>query len=143
MAASPAFAHRLPGVFKEPDSYQPDRFQKGRQEDKMPYAFIGFGGGRHGCLGQNFAYLQIKVRPSLIDTHSTWPSVKRGSCHGNDNHSIGNRHRKRGRSHTSHHCIAASECRTCSTHSELGPWGRVPGRLCEPITQVGGWQRRA
>lgn len=61
VAASPAFAHRLPAVFPEPDSYQPDRFQKPRQEDKTPFAFIGFGGGRHGCLGQNFAYLQIKT----------------------------------------------------------------------------------
>lgn len=63
MAASPAFAHRLPAVFSQPDAFQPERFAPPREEDKAkPFSYIGFGGGRHGCLGQNFAYLQIKVR---------------------------------------------------------------------------------
>lgn len=62
VAASPAFAHRLPAVFSAPDAFQPDRFAPPREEDKAkPFSYIGFGGGRHGCLGQNFAYLQIKV----------------------------------------------------------------------------------
>ena len=66
MAASPAFSHRLPEVFKQPDDFQPERYKAPREEDKaIPYSYIGFGGGRHGCLGQNFAYLQIKVRCTL------------------------------------------------------------------------------
>ena len=32
----------------------------------MPFSFIGFGGGRHGCMGQNFAYLQIKTIWSVL-----------------------------------------------------------------------------
>jgi len=60
--ASPAFSHRLPHVFKDADKYQPDRFTSPRDEDKArPFSFIGFGGGRHGCMGTNFAYLQIKA----------------------------------------------------------------------------------
>lgn len=63
VAASPAFAHLLPTVFSQPDAFQPDRYAPPREEDKVkPFSYIGFGGGRHGCLGQNFAYLQIKVR---------------------------------------------------------------------------------
>ena len=59
---SPAFAQRLPDVFADPLEYQPDRYLAPREEDKAaPFSFIGFGGGRHACLGQNFAYLQIKV----------------------------------------------------------------------------------
>ncbi|KAF3600461.1 hypothetical protein F2Q69_00038514 [Brassica cretica] len=63
VATSPAFANRLPHVFKNPDSYDPDRFSPGREEDKAAGAFsyISFGGGRHGCLGEPFAYLQIKA----------------------------------------------------------------------------------
>lgn len=31
-----------------------------REEEKaLPFSYIGFGGGRHGCMGQNFAYLQV------------------------------------------------------------------------------------
>ncbi|GFY99913.1 similar to CYTOCHROME P450 51G1 [Actinidia rufa] len=63
VATSPAFANRLPHIFKEPDTYDPDRFAPGRDEDKVAGAFsyISFGGGRHGCLGEPFAYLQIKA----------------------------------------------------------------------------------
>ncbi|PON57015.1 Cytochrome P450, E-class, group IV [Parasponia andersonii] len=63
VATSPAFANRLPHVFKDPDRYDPDRFAVGREEDKVagPFSYISFGGGRHGCLGEPFAYLQIKA----------------------------------------------------------------------------------
>ena len=33
---------------------------------QKPFSFIGFGGGRHGCMGTNFAYLQIKTILSVI-----------------------------------------------------------------------------
>ncbi|XP_072954884.1 obtusifoliol 14-alpha demethylase [Typha angustifolia] len=63
VATSPAFANRLPHIYKDPDNYDPDRFAPGREEDKAAGAFsyIAFGGGRHGCLGEPFAYLQIKA----------------------------------------------------------------------------------
>ncbi|KAE8668215.1 Sterol 14-demethylase [Hibiscus syriacus] len=63
VARSPAFANRLPYIYKDPDTYDPDRFRVGREEDKAAGAFsyISFGGGRHGCLGEPFAYLQIKA----------------------------------------------------------------------------------
>ncbi|CAI9093095.1 OLC1v1028510C1 [Oldenlandia corymbosa var. corymbosa] len=63
VATSPAFANRLPHIYKDPDTYDPDRFAPGREEDKASGAFsyISFGGGRHGCLGEPFAYLQIKA----------------------------------------------------------------------------------
>ncbi|RVW29240.1 Sterol 14-demethylase [Vitis vinifera] len=63
VATSPAFANRLPHIYKDPNRYDPDRFAVGREEDKVAGAFsyISFGGGRHGCLGEPFAYLQIKA----------------------------------------------------------------------------------
>eukprot|EP00898_Chlorokybus_atmophyticus_P001267 jgi/Chlat1/2140/Chrsp17S02727 len=68
VATSPAFAHRLPHVYTNPDAYDPDRFTEGREEDKKAgaFAYIGFGGGRHGCMGENFAYMQIKTIWSVI-----------------------------------------------------------------------------
>eukprot|EP00002_Diphylleia_rotans_P033394 TRINITY_DN7099_c0_g1_i1.p1 TRINITY_DN7099_c0_g1~~TRINITY_DN7099_c0_g1_i1.p1 ORF type:complete len:494 (-),score=99.23 TRINITY_DN7099_c0_g1_i1:159-1640(-) len=59
---SPAIGHRLPDVYTNPDKYDPDRFSPERAEDqKKPFSFIGFGGGIHTCLGEHFAFIQIKT----------------------------------------------------------------------------------
>jgi sterol 14-demethylase len=59
---SPAVSHRLSRIYAEPDRYDPDRFARGREEDrKTSHALIGFGGGKHRCIGMVFAYQQIKV----------------------------------------------------------------------------------
>jgi sterol 14-demethylase len=60
--ASPAVSHRLARLYPDPDRYDPDRFGPGREEDRQaPYSLIGFGGGKHRCVGMVFAYQQIKV----------------------------------------------------------------------------------
>jgi sterol 14alpha-demethylase len=60
--ASPAVSHRLPTLYSEPDRFDPDRFAPGREEDRRAsYSLIGFGGGKHRCLGMVFAYQQIKI----------------------------------------------------------------------------------
>lgn len=63
--ASPAFSHRLPHIFPDPAAFDPARFADGPDKaaaaGSPPFSFIGFGGGRHGCMGTNFAYLQIKA----------------------------------------------------------------------------------
>jgi sterol 14-demethylase len=67
--ASPAISHRLPEVFSQPDDYTPERFGPGREEQRQhQYSLIGFGGGRHKCLGMNFAYTEMKVIFSLLLT---------------------------------------------------------------------------
>ena len=64
VATSPAYSHRLPHVFSRPDEFDPERFAAPREEDKAaPFSFIGFGGGRHGCMGSNFAILQVQQPP--------------------------------------------------------------------------------
>lgn len=63
---SPTVSHRLPDVFREPDVFDPDRFAPPREEDKRDFAYIAFGGGRHKCLGNAFAILQIKAILALL-----------------------------------------------------------------------------
>jgi len=59
---SPALSHLLPNVFADPEKFNPDRFAPPSSEEKQhPYALIGFGGGKHRCMGKNFAILQIKA----------------------------------------------------------------------------------
>eukprot|EP00607_Mallomonas_marina_P009315 CAMPEP_0182417958 /NCGR_PEP_ID=MMETSP1167-20130531/2417_1 /TAXON_ID=2988 /ORGANISM="Mallomonas Sp, Strain CCMP3275" /LENGTH=459 /DNA_ID=CAMNT_0024591869 /DNA_START=172 /DNA_END=1551 /DNA_ORIENTATION=- len=63
---SPAVSGRLPEVFKDPDSFDPDRFSPERNEQKTPYSYLGFGGGMHACLGQQFGLLQVKTLMSVM-----------------------------------------------------------------------------
>jgi sterol 14alpha-demethylase len=58
---SPLIAHREEGHFADAARFDPTRYAPGREEDKRPYAYIPFGGGRHVCLGNAFAMLQIKT----------------------------------------------------------------------------------
>jgi sterol 14-demethylase len=66
IVVSPTVSHRLPGVFPDPDAFEPARFQAPRNEDKKDFAYIAFGGGRHKCLGNAFAILQIKAILALF-----------------------------------------------------------------------------
>lgn len=63
---SPTVSHRLAGVFPDPDAFEPERFLPPRSEDKRDFAYIAFGGGRHKCLGNAFAILQIKAILALF-----------------------------------------------------------------------------
>lgn len=63
---SPSVQHRSEKLFKNANTFDHTRFLPPRSEDKAAkFTFIGFGGGRHGCMGTNFAYLQIKSVRSL------------------------------------------------------------------------------
>lgn len=66
IVVSPTVAHRIPEHFADPDRFDPDRFGPGREEDKRDFAYIAFGGGRHKCLGNAFAILQIKAILALL-----------------------------------------------------------------------------
>ncbi|VAH28854.1 unnamed protein product [Triticum turgidum subsp. durum] len=62
--ASPLVLHnRLLYVYMDPERYEPDRFGPGRGEDVAggAFSYTAFGGGRHACVGEAFAYMQIKV----------------------------------------------------------------------------------
>jgi sterol 14-demethylase len=66
VVVSPTVSHRIPSVFPDPDAFDPDRFLPPREEDKRDFAYIAFGGGRHKCLGNAFAILQIKAILALL-----------------------------------------------------------------------------
>ncbi|KAG2562746.1 hypothetical protein PVAP13_8KG244401 [Panicum virgatum] len=57
------FNCNLPHIYKGPDVYDPDRFGPGREEDRVggKFAYTPFSGGRHACIGESYAYLQIKA----------------------------------------------------------------------------------
>jgi sterol 14alpha-demethylase len=53
---SPYVSHKLPELFKNPE-----RFDPYRQPHENPFATIAFGGGRHRCIGNAFAILQVRT----------------------------------------------------------------------------------
>ncbi|KAK1686093.1 hypothetical protein QYE76_046941 [Lolium multiflorum] len=55
--------NRLAHIYKDPMVYDPDRFRPGREEDKAggKFSYTSFGGGRHACGGEAYAYMQIKI----------------------------------------------------------------------------------
>ncbi|XP_047065115.1 obtusifoliol 14-alpha demethylase-like [Lolium rigidum] len=68
LACSIALSNKLPYIYKNPDVYDPCRFGPGRAEDKAGGKFsdLSFGAGRYSCLGEDYAFMQIKVIWSFL-----------------------------------------------------------------------------
>ena len=58
---SNAVAQRLPEVFDRPDEYLPDRWATWDITKLPKFSFIGFGAGIHTCMGESFAFLQVRT----------------------------------------------------------------------------------
>lgn len=71
VVVSPTVSMRLESTFKNANQFDPDRFAAPREEHKQPYAYLGFGGGMHSCMGQVFAFVQVKTILSVILKHYT------------------------------------------------------------------------
>lgn len=60
--AYPGMNHRLPEIWTDPLTFDPERFTEPRNEHKRHrYAFTPFGGGVHKCIGMVFDQLEIKT----------------------------------------------------------------------------------
>lgn len=66
VVTSPAVASRMPSVFPNPNNFEPERFGPERNEHKTPLSFLGFGGGKHLCMGNVFGMLQVKTIVSIL-----------------------------------------------------------------------------
>ncbi|KAH9250934.1 hypothetical protein BASA81_011322 [Batrachochytrium salamandrivorans] len=58
---SNAVAQRLGEVFENPDKYEPERWATFDMSKLPKYSFIGFGAGLHTCMGESFAFLQVRT----------------------------------------------------------------------------------
>ena len=63
---SPSVGMRLESVFPKASTFDPDRYAPGREEHKKPFAYLGFGGGMHACMGNAFAFVQVKTILSVL-----------------------------------------------------------------------------
>lgn len=85
VAMSTALSHLDPACFPEPERFDPDRFAPPREEDLAhPWAYLPFGGGRHRCLGSNFALMQQKAIFSVLLRRFEFALAAPASCYEDD-----------------------------------------------------------
>jgi sterol 14-demethylase len=67
VAASPRVSNRIAEDFPEPELFDPGRYLDPRQEDlHNRWTWIPFGAGKHRCVGNAFAMMQLKAIFSVI-----------------------------------------------------------------------------
>ena len=67
VGASPKVSNRIPEDFPDPVLFDPGRYVDPRQEDLANrWTWIPFGAGRHRCVGNAFAMMQLKAIFSVI-----------------------------------------------------------------------------
>jgi len=77
IAVSPTATHHIKEYYPEPEKFDPERFAtdaasaSAAGDDEQPtkggrYTYLPFGAGRHRCIGEGFAYVQIKTLWSTI-----------------------------------------------------------------------------
>jgi cytochrome P450 len=59
-------AHHAPRYWENPESFHPERFNKANEKQHAPFTHIPFGGGPRGCIGGNYAMLQILMVLSTL-----------------------------------------------------------------------------
>jgi cytochrome P450 len=58
--------HRDKRYWDNPEQFDPERFTPEKKKKYHSYQYFPFGGGPRQCIGNNFAYLEMKILLSLI-----------------------------------------------------------------------------
>ncbi|WP_310963512.1 cytochrome P450 [Nocardioides terrisoli] len=67
VGATPRVSNRIPEDFPDPERFDPARYLDPRQEDLANrWTWIPFGAGRHRCVGNAFAMMQLKAIFSVL-----------------------------------------------------------------------------
>ena len=69
-------SHFNPQIYSEPDKWDPTRYLPDREEHmKEPHAYSCWGSGRHPCVGQRFATLEVKIITACFVALFDWKVV--------------------------------------------------------------------
>ena len=62
--------HHAPRYWQSPESFEPERFTKANEKLRTPFTYLPFGAGPRGCIGGNYAMLQIlMILSELLRTY--------------------------------------------------------------------------
>lgn len=59
-------AHHSPKYWENPETFDPERFSKANEKLHNQFAYLPFGAGPRGCIGGNYAMLQILMILSVL-----------------------------------------------------------------------------
>jgi cytochrome P450 len=59
-------AHHSPKYWEDPETFDPERFARANEKLHTPFAHLPFGAGPRGCIGGNYAMLQILMILSVL-----------------------------------------------------------------------------
>jgi cytochrome P450 len=59
-------AHHAPRYWQDPEVFDPERFVRGNEKLQAPFTYLPFGAGPRGCIGGNYAMLQILMILSTL-----------------------------------------------------------------------------
>jgi cytochrome P450 len=59
-------AHHTPRYWTSPETFDPERFSKANETTHPAFTYVPFGGGPRGCIGGNYAMLQILMILSTL-----------------------------------------------------------------------------
>jgi cytochrome P450 len=63
-------AHHAPRYWQDPETFDPERFAKATEKLRTPFTHLPFGAGPRGCIGSNYAMLQIlMILGALLDKY--------------------------------------------------------------------------
>jgi cytochrome P450 len=66
VAVVPWVIHRHPGFWDQPERFDPERFTPEREKARHHYAWLPFGGGPRGCIGQHFSMLESVIALAML-----------------------------------------------------------------------------
>ncbi|KAF8156012.1 cytochrome P450 [Crassisporium funariophilum] len=67
LAYSTADVHLNPSIYSNPATFDPERYNESRQEDrKEHFGYVGWGVGRHPCAGMKIAKLEMKLVLAML-----------------------------------------------------------------------------
>lgn len=71
VGVNPMLTHLLPEYWgDDPQAFRPSRFSPEESQSRHRFAFVPFGSGAHGCLGANYAGMQVRaLLRQLLETH--------------------------------------------------------------------------